>query len=345
MNIPNLRLISQQLINPQFSKPQEVVAWMGAMQAQDYNMCKWAVGVRLPESTEKQVQKALDEGAILRTHVMRPTWHLVVADDIRWMVELTAARIFTQVQSRDKMMGLNEKIFDHSNRVLHEALKNGKHLTKDELSVCWEDAGIDTSEYRMYHLLMRAELEALICSGAMKGKKQTYALIEERAPKAKTYDRETSLGMLAKRYFASHGPATVQDFVWWSNLSMADGKKGIEMLGNGFTALDFDGQRYFMLKTLKEMDANNRVHLLPAFDEMIIAYRDRSAVIADEHNGKAISSNGIFRPTIMKNGEAIGLWKKIRKKNVIEIEPSYFEKPLAASVFKTAAQEIIRFED
>jgi hypothetical protein len=318
-DLPKLRLLNQQLILPQFSAPEEIVRWMGAMQAQDYRASISAICIRLPGTSYEVAEAAFNDGEFVRTHVLRPTWHLVAAADIRWLLDLTAPRIKAKTRARDIALGLNEIDFRKSNAVFTSALRGGRHLLREELAHALEDAGIDASGYRLAHLLMRAELDAVICSGALRGRKQTYALLSERAPQAKRFDRETSLAMLAKQYFTSRGPATLKDFVWWSGLNAGETRQAIEM-ADEINSTDIEGQTYYFhldLQTIENPKMTNlspgTIHRLPAFDEYLIAYADRSAVIAPEHLSKAITSNGIFRPTILHDGIVTGTWKAIRQ--------------------------------
>ncbi|MDR0885250.1 MAG: winged helix DNA-binding domain-containing protein [Clostridiales Family XIII bacterium] len=334
-DIPKLRLLNQQLILSKLTTPKEVVQWMGAMQAQDYKASICATCIRLANvandtnSTYEEVEAAFNDGEFVRTHVLRPTWHLVAAEDIRWLLELTAPRIKAQTHARDIALGLNESDFEKSNAVFTQALRGDFHLLREELAQVLEDAGIDSSGYRLAHLLMRAELDAVICSGARRGMKQTYALLSERAPMTKQFNRETALAMLAMRYFTSRGPATLKDFIWWSGLTTRDARQAIAMtegkiISAEITSTDICAQTYYFHHRLQDIKnatdwskldeiTREKIHHLPAFDEYLIAYTDRSAVIAPAHMSKAIASNGIFRPTILHNGIVTGTWKDTNK--------------------------------
>jgi hypothetical protein len=321
INIPQTRLINQQLLRPRFTSPQAVVRWMGAIQAQDYPASLRAVCLRLPGVSYEQAEAAFNRGEFLRTHVLRPTWHLAAAEDIRWLLELTAPQVKAKTRSRDLEFGLTEDIFAESNAVFTRALRGGRHLLREELARTLEEAGIDTGGYRLAHLLMRAELDAVICSGAPRGKKHTYALLSERAPGAGSFDRETSLAMLAARYFTSRGPATLKDFVWWSGLTMTAARQAILMADKELSIVELDGQTYYFHPGAQEMKTKSgTVHYLPAFDEYLIAYADRSAVLAAEQLSKAIASNGIFRPVILHDGIVAGTWKNAGPK----MEENYF---------------------
>ena len=312
------------------------------MQAQDYNMAKWAVGIRLPGSTEKMIEEAVNSGEILRTHLLRPTWHFVSADDINWMLDLTAPRLKSSLKSRWKAMELTETVFKKSNLVLGKALRDGKHLTREELKIKLEKAKIPTKDQRIVHLLFRAELDGLVCSGSVKDKKQTYALLRERFPKSKIVGKGEALANLAGRYFSSHGPATLQDFVWWSGLQVKDARQAFAMIKSKFISEKIGTQIYWFTDSLSLPKANKKsVKLLPAYDEFIISYRDRSAVIPHEKQKKTISNNGIFWPTTLINGQVVGTWKRTIKKEKVIIETQFFKLPDEAtkSLLKSAAEK------
>jgi hypothetical protein len=328
--ISEIRLLNQQVINSRFNSPQELVSYMGAMQAQDYNMSQWAVGVRLQDLTVKQVEEAMNKGEIIRTHVLRPTWHLVSSTDIYWMLELTASRIKATAKSRWKELGLDEVTFKKSNAVIEKALRDGKHLNRDEIRIELERT-IPIFDQRLSHLMFRAELDGLVCSGSINEKKQTYALLEERVPNSKIINREDALVELAKKYFRSHGPATLQDFVWWSGLSVTNAKKGMEMIRGEFIAEKIDEQVYWFPDsshgTVNGGNPEEVVQLLPAYDEFIISYKDRSASIPFTEQKKTISNNGLFRPVIVLNGQVAGTWKRTVKKDKVIIETDFFKTP------------------
>jgi hypothetical protein len=241
----------------------------------------------------------------------------VSAEDIGWMLELTGSRIKTQAASWWRTLGLTEDDFQKSNVALQQALEGGQHLTREELAAILDDAGMDAGGHRIAQMLFHAEVDAIVCSGAPRGKKQTYALLCDRAPDAKRYDRETSLAMLAQCYFTGRGPATLKDFAWWSGLTTTDARQALSMVKKDFASADIDGQTYYFHPALYEVEIPPRtIFHLSAFDEYLIAYADRSAVIAAEHSSKAICSNGIFRPTILQDGIVVGTWKNAGKQIV-----------------------------
>jgi len=323
-----LRLINQQIVGSNFKNPKDIVTWMGAMQAQDFNMAKWAVGIRLNNSTDKLIQSAIDKGEILRTHLLRPTWHFVSSEDIYWILQLTSQQIKNSMKSRDKILGLTDTIYKKSNTTIEKTLYGGKHLSRESLITELVKAGMAVDDNRASHLLMRAELDGIICSGKSKANKQTYALLSERVLKTKTLKRDEALAELAQRYFTSHCPATLQDFVWWSGLSVSDSKQALEMIKSKFVSETIDNQTYWFKHSFSfPKFEKDLIYFLPAFDEFIISYKNRSASLPYQNHIKTVSNNGIFRPIIVKNGQVIGIWKRIIKNDKVMLQTEYFNLP------------------
>jgi hypothetical protein len=331
MNLSDIsarRLISQNIARTDFKDAKDIVHWMGAMQAQDYAMAKWAVGVRLPNSTDSAIEAAINKGEILRTHLLRPTLHLVSAENIYWMLELTAPQIKAALRSRQKELEISEAVVTISQGIMEAALRDVPQLSRDEMVDELVRAGIANDDNRAYHLLLMAELDGILCSGAIIDGKQTYALLEKRVPKPKSLSREEALARLAKLYFASHGPATVGDFAWWARLSVGVAKRALEMVKSDLDSQTIDSQTYWFLNSysLPTIDPEE-VYLLPAFDEFIISYKDRTASLPFENFNKAVSSNGIFRPVIVVNGQVMGIWKRTLKKDCVIVETQFFKQP------------------
>ena len=328
-DISEIRLHNQQIQSSRFKNAKDLLAWMGAVQAQDYAMAKWAVGVRLPGSTDLAIEEAFRKGEIIRTHLLRPTWHFVSADDIYWILGLTAPHIKSLLRARHIQLELTETIVNKSKSVVEKALLGGNHLTREELMFQLGNAQINTDGQRAAHLMLLFELDGLVCSGAPKGKKQTYTLLEERVPKSLSFNRDEALAELAKRYFTSHGPATVQDFIWWSGLPVKDARNALEMVKSQFISVETEQQMLWFTDLYQATKTNNQpAYLLPAYDEFIISYRDRSASILAENHKKAISENGIFRPIVVQNGKVTGIWKRVQKKNKILIEIECFHSQI-----------------
>jgi hypothetical protein len=345
-DIGNARLINQQISTSHFTDVKELVGFMAAMQAQDYAMSKWAIGTRLPTITEAAVNTAINNGDIIRTHLLRPTWHWVSASDIYWMLDLVAAQVRASQKPRHKQLELTDKIFTKSFGLMEKALAGNQHLTREELLANLDKVGIGLNGERCTHLLVMAELEGLICSGAEKGNKQTYALLQERVPKPARISRDEALAILAQRYFTSHGPATVQDFIWWSGLSITEGKKALELVKDLLASEKIGAETYWLPQSfVLPASKKKQVHLLPAFDEFIISYKDRTASLLSEHFKQAVSQNGIFYPVIVLDGKVIGLWKRTIVKDRIKIETELFQPitPVTKILIEKAAKPLGKF--
>jgi len=340
LDIINRRLNNQNLVGTALEKPEEVVARLGAVQAQEYAWAKWALGQRATGLTDAAVERAFNEGAILRTHVMRPTWHFVTPADIRWLLALTGPRVNVAMASNYRGLELDEATFTRSNAVLAKALQGGRQLTRPELAAILQQAGIATADLlRFSHIMLRAELDAVVCSGVLRGKQHTYALLDERAPQAKTLERDEALAELTRRYFTSHGPATLADFGWWSGLTMADARAGLEMAKPHLVQEVIDGQTYWLPSSPSPVNITSpTVHLLPAFDEYTVAYKDRQAVLDPAYPPQAKSD--ILNPAIAVDGKIVGTWKRTFKKEMVIIIPSLFTPlgPAEAQAVAEAAQ-------
>lgn len=319
------RLLNQQLTASSCTSVAEVVQWMGAMQAQDYDMAKWAIGVRLPGSTESLVEEAINRGDIVRTHVLRPTWHFVAATDIYWLLDLTAPHVRRLMAGTNRKLELDQTVVDESNAVIEKALEGNTYLTRSELMTRLQEVGINTDELRSAHLMFEAELAGLVCNGPRRGKQATYALLRERVPVRRNLSREEAFAELAKRYFTSHGPATLKDFVWWSGLTLTESRKAIELAKPHLQSVVIEAQTYWFAqlnRTIQELP--EQIHFLPAFDEFMVSYCDRSASLNPETARQITTGNGIFNPIIVVNGQVVGLWKRSLKPKRLSMELTFF---------------------
>jgi len=322
LNITGLRLANQKLSASSFKSPAEVVGWMGAVQSQDYAGAKWAVALRAPGLTDADIEQAFTDGKILRTHVMRPTWHFILPEDIHWMLELTAPRVLAAIGYMDRQLGLDKIIIRRSNAALAKALQGGNQLTRSELGAILQRSRVNTDDLRLGHLLAHAEVDRIICSGGRRGKQFTYALLDERAPQARTLKRDEALAELTSRYFVSHGPATLQDFVWWSGLTTADARDGLEMNRSRLIQETVNDQTYWLADSTPLKKAKSLgVFLLPNYDEYTVSYTDRSAIFDVAHTDKLDSRGSIlFQYVIVLDGQIVGTWKRTLKKNEVAVE-------------------------
>jgi Winged helix DNA-binding domain len=339
INISTLRLLNQKLIHQDLETPQAVTAHMGALQAQDFAMSKWALGMRLPNFVDKHIEAAFDAGEIVRTHVLRPTWHIVSGNDVRWMLSLTGKHIKAASASRDRDLGIDTALYNRTNDLIVKALEGGKNLTREEVMIELEKGGVKTDASRAVHFMMNAEVDAIVCNGKMRGKEQTYALMDEKIPKGLVFTREEAIVALAERYFTSHAPATLPDFQWWSGLPMSDARKGLESVKSNLISYENAGKTYFYPKHLSDTEGVlENIFFLPAFDEYCVSYKDRSAVFDPTWHKEAITSNGIFKPIIVVNGLVTGTWKRTVQKNKLIIETVFFDKNsiLSANIIEKA---------
>ena len=338
LDIAYRRLHNQHLSSTAFKKPADLVNWMGAVQAQDYYGAKWALAQRMKDATDETIEKAFANGDILRTHVMRPTWHFVTPADIRWLLKLTAPRVNAACSHNYRKFELDAAVFKRTNKALAGALRNGGQLTRETLRTAVERAGIVADNLiRFIHILIRAELDGVICSGARKGKQFTYALLDERAPQTKTLTREEALAELAWRYFTSHGPATLQDFTWWSGLTVADARSGLDLVQHQFAKEVIDGKTYWLPSSAPIIKpASRAVFLLPTYDEYLVAYKDRSAALDSK---QAVPGNFVFSSAIVIDGRVVGSWKRTFKNNsvIITLSPfAPFKKAVKLAVYDAA---------
>ncbi|HEU4326976.1 MAG TPA: winged helix DNA-binding domain-containing protein [Roseiflexaceae bacterium] len=313
------RLAQQRLTHNQLQTPAEVVSWLGAVQAQDYAGALWSLGMRMRAATEAAVEQAFAEGAILRTHLMRPTWHFVAPADICWLLALTAPRVKAQLAYNDRRWGIDEALIRRCNSLIADALRD-QHRTRSELGAVLAGAGIDAEGYRLGQLMIHAELDGIVCSGPRRGKQFTYALLEERVPPAPPLGREEAVAALTRRYFTAHGPATVQDFVWWSGLTVADAKAGLAAVGTELDQTVVDGQTYWSAASpLPEAQAADVALLLPTFDEFLVGY---ASFDAERRGGRGADRQLVFESTVVIGGQVTGSWRRtLKKQALVEVAP------------------------
>jgi hypothetical protein len=302
------------------------------MQAQDYAAVKWAIGQRVRNVLERDVEAAIEDGRLLRTHVLRPTWHLVLPSDIRWMLKLTAPRIRALMAYYDRQLELDEATFRRSNATIAKALRGGKYLTRNELGHALSSARIVASGQRLGHLMMRAELDAVVCSGPRRGKQFTYALLDERAPPSKPLAREEALATLARRYVRSHGPCLIQDFSWWSGLSVADAKAGIEAIKSELEQLRLGQKTYWFFGSKKPPRLGDSLcHLLPNYDEYLVAHKDHTPLISGAPAQAPTREDSVLSARIVdRTGQICGGWRRTLEKSRVVIKLELFAAPSRA---------------
>ena len=309
------RLFHQRITHPPFKNAGEVAAWLGAMQGQDYAGTKWAFGLRLPGSTEADIDRAIANGVIMRTWALRGTLHYVAPADIHWLVGLIGPRQITGNALRYKQLELDEKILSRSTTLIADALQDGQHLTRNELFDILQATSISTEGQRGVHMLQRAGLERLIYQGEMRRNVTTFKALEA----GKTLPKDEALAELARRYFTSRGPATLADFTHWSGLPISEARAGLESIKSELVEERIDSQPYFLSPETPKQPEHS-LYLLPGFDEYVLGYKDRSAVLdAQFANAICPGGNGMFMSTIVSEGRIIGTWKRTLKKKTVEI--------------------------
>jgi Winged helix DNA-binding domain len=331
VDIASHRLRNQRIEPPLRLRPAALVAWLGAVQAQEYPFAKWALALRLAgDTTDADIERDFDAGRILRTHVLRPTWHFVSPDDIGWMLQLTGPRVHTHLASYSRRRGLESKTLIRAATVFERALGSGQPFTRAELGAVLARAGITLDSFQLALAVVYAELEGVVCSGPRRGKKFTYALVSDRAPGTRRLSREESLAELTRRYFASHGPATVRDFVWWSSVTTADARRGLDMIRA--RPLAHDGLTYWRIPGARAVvSPGPTVRLLPIYDEYLVSYRDRLAVPHSSGSAASGATTVTFRHALVISGQVAGTWNT-------------GEHPTGVAVRVTPARQLTRTE-
>ena len=317
------RLRAQHISGTAFTRPAEAVAWLGAVQAQDFSAALWAIGLRLTEGTAEDVERAIAERLIVRTWPMRGTLHFVAAADARWMIELLAGRPAAAAANRLVSYGIDRGVLSRARRVLTRALEGRRALTRTAIYSALEDAGIATGHQRGLHILWRLAQDCVICFGPRDGKQPTFTLFDEWLPDARTLPREEALARLADRYFRSHGPATVRDFAWWSGLQVSEAHRAVALAGERLVEELHDGQPFWSAEMGGgALDVRGYLQILPAFDEFLVGYTDRTAVLDASRSGD-VFRGGLIHPVVVHDGRVLGTWRRTmtRREVVCSVAP------------------------
>jgi hypothetical protein len=320
------RLASLRLVGPPLDTVTDVVEWLVAAQAQDYAAAKWSLGLRLAHASDALVERAFNEGAILRTHLLRPTWHFVAPADIRWLLILTAPRVHALNAAFYRRFGINDETVRRLHRALVQALQGGNALTRDELRPVLEAAGLQVAgEQRMSYLLMRAELDGLIYSGPRRGRQFSYALLEEWVPPARPPSRDEALVELLRRYLRSRGPSTAHDFAKWSGLTLADTRAGLDALKAELHSEASGGQTYWCSsEPVVAPGAQPTAFLLSIFDEYISSYRRWDGLVDAEHAARLAAMGNDLTAIVVVDGRIVGTWKRTLKAREVVVRLSCF---------------------
>lgn len=320
------RLARQHIAPPPFAHPAEAVAWMGVMQGQDYSGAKWSVGLRLSDATDAQIEAALTEKSILRTWLLRGTLFLVAAADLGWIRSLVAPRLLSGQTRRYKELELDEATRNRGADIIARAVEGGQTPNRDAIFALLEENGIAAKGARGYHLLHYASLNGLVCQTTAPRNVPSFTT----PPEGKALQREEACAELARRYFRSHGPATLADFMWWSGLAANVARAGLAAVQSELAEVVESGQTYWTAEAAPPRSYPD-VILLPGFDEYLLGYKERSAVLPPQYARRvAPGGNGVFFPTIVSRGQVVGTWKRDIKKAGLTLIPAPFEGLSAA---------------
>jgi hypothetical protein len=343
-----LRLHSQLVspTRPGLPEPVDVVRWMTAMQAQDFPGARWAVGLRLPGSTDATIESALADGNIVRSWPLRGTLHFVAGEDLHWMLSLTRNRMVKRSASTFARERLTIAVLERAEGAARAALTGGGVLSRDELYELLTESGVSPLGQARYHALWYLCQVGALCLGPPRGKTQTFVLLDEWVKQPRRLGRDEALAELALRYFLSHGPATDRDFSWWSSLTLADARNGLAEVRSRLRHLQVDGNDYYCSPDLPDSPPPAGTRLLPGFDEFLLGYTDRTVALAEEHSPLVFpGKNGMFLPTIVVDGAVAGVWKRTMtvRQVTFSLEPFAPLPPAATSAMREAADEYAAF--
>jgi hypothetical protein len=321
------RLIQQGITHAEIHTPLEIIKNLGAMQGQDYHGSLWAIGLRTG-LTQREVIKHIEKREIIRTWPQRGTLHFVPPNDSKWMVGLSAERLVKGAARRREQLGIDDETFLSSEKILRRAFLKEKLLSRPKILKFLEEGGISVSDGRGYHILWYLAQIGILLIAEMDGKQQTFGLLEVLFPEAKLLGRPDAIKLLAKRYFTSHGPATLQDFVWWSGLTVKDARLGVIENAHVLRSELIGDTEYWLGKDATLPNASKRTaYLLPGFDEYFLGYKDRAVVIDLTFMQQVVpGNNGMFKPTIIIDGRVVGTWQRVLKKNRVTVKLFPFKK-------------------
>ncbi len=320
MNPVSQRLLSQQLICPQFTTPKEVVSWMGTMQAQDHKGMRWAVAMRTKNPSLKAFQKAYNAGEIVRFHLMRGTWQLVTDCDYWPFLRLCSPNAIsvTKHWMASNRITIPEDELCRIRDIICHIVAGRKSATKEDIVQGLAEHDIQMDDHRLSYHLRMAELSGVICSGDLLSMKASYALSAEKLPAPQQMDRDEALLLFARKYFRHSQPATLRDFSWWSGLSVSDCKRAIALLGDWLHTEKWHGRDFYLTDDARKRGfQKGRCILLPPFDEYLISYKSRDIVLHPDYTHRAHNNSGIFWPVVLYDGQVAGNWTTTKEKVVV----------------------------
>lgn len=354
-DVAHLRLRNQRVSGGQFKSAEEVVRWLGCVQSQEYAVAKWSLAQRASGFSDADIDELLGQGRILRTHILRPTWHFVLPSDIRWMMRLTGPRVCRLLRSQVVVQGVPERAIEAGLDVIREALVGGRRLNRKQLVQILIERGAVTDQMWTIPIFIRAELDLVIASGGLVGKQQTYTLLDEIAPSldagAAEFDRDWALAELTRRFFTGHGPATMADFNWWSSLTVADTRRGLELNADALEKLEVDGTTFWWAgddggdtsPRAAAADRSAQVHLMQAYDEYIVAYRSpRKPINVDGLVHASAMSRPPFLHALIVDTQLVGWWRRVSAGDGYRIEVR-LARPLNAAERRRLEAEVERY--
>jgi hypothetical protein len=341
--IARARMLNQRLWGTPFGTPEDALGWLGAMQAQEFPFAKWGVAQRTKSARAEDVARLFDDGTILRSHFLRPTWHFALARDIRWLLTATAPRVRALNEHYNRQHGIDDELARKANAVLSDALAGGVHLTRREVAAVLERAGIVASGSRLAYIVMRAELDAVVVSGAMRGKQHTYALLDERAPGAIRLDRDDAVAELTRRFFVSRGPATLKDLARWSSLTMAECRSGLEAAKASLEREELDGRTYWFGSLPSPRGSRPpRVDLVQGYDEIIMSYGESRDVIAPAAPAPVSRDPRTYLHAVLVDGRLVGHWRHDPPRGSVAVDTSLY-RPLQPDEARALDDAVARY--
>ena len=343
-----IRMLNQQLLSPLYERPEDIVAWQGAMQAQDYNYFRWAIGIRQRTPQLVGLQEAFAKAELLRLHLLRCTVQVVSHTDIGWLLPLCKERNLRTLQSWHKSINtlFSENHFEELTQALQELLAGSKSLPKKAIAEELKSLGFLLDDRLLTSLLVRSEIEGLLCSGVMQGREATWALLSERVPIICSLTPDEALKQLALKYFRSHSPASLEDFVWWSGLTKTQCRKALALIAREIEEIKIEEEMMYLYhKTLDCPDYAKMVLLLPPYDEYLIGYKSRWVALEKKHTAKAHNNFGIFKPVILHEGRVVGNWKASIDKQGENLTIDFFaeKSKIGKQTLQGAVNQFVQF--
>jgi hypothetical protein len=339
------RLYGQRLLGEPFATPAHAVRALGAVQAQDFGNAKWSVARRTAGATDADLDRAYATGSIVRTHVLRPTWHFVAAGDLRLLLAATAPRVLARNARRYRELGLDAATLRRTEDLLTAALEAGDALTRRELGERVAAGGVAVDGQRLPYILMHAELQGLVCSGPPKGAQHTYALLERRVPAGPTPARVEALAQLALRFFTGHGPATPKDFAGWASLTLAEVGGALEAAGSALREEVIDGRSFWSSVHPADLPStapdtsttagpgaswpleipSPTVHLIQGYDEYVMGYSESRGVLARPGGPWKPATPPAGALVVLLDGRVAGFWRRTVRRRSVAIEADLLE--------------------